>query len=181
MQPGAYDGEADVLVMRDVLELAPNRSSAEAYLREGHPNRTFAVFLGVGDRATQQLDIVGYREADFHAYTPETMPAVTGQPFMEDLVYVDKHPQPSGDQALPGLLNASYGAIGAAETAAVSASHETGDLHIAMYDFTPGQETLWFSLGRIDARGHFGPDGVAWKACYRPYIEYPMASLFAGA
>lgn len=27
-----------------------------------------------------------YREADFHAYTPETMPDVTLQPYFEDLV-----------------------------------------------------------------------------------------------
>jgi hypothetical protein len=80
-----FDPQADVLVMRDVLELAPNRSAAEQYLRDptAHGNRTFAVFLGVGDYATQRLDVVGYREADFHAYTDATMPAVTGQPYME--------------------------------------------------------------------------------------------------
>ena len=94
VQEGHFDGEADVLVMRDVLELAPNRSVAEAYMR-ADPARTWAVFLGVGDYATQELDIVGYREADFHAYTPETMPAVTGQQAFDQLVYVDKHPQPS--------------------------------------------------------------------------------------
>jgi hypothetical protein len=82
-QAGHFDGEADVMVMRDVLELAPNRTSANAYLAEGHPNRTFAVWLGVGDHATQQLDIVGYREADFTAYTPETMPSQTSQPYMK--------------------------------------------------------------------------------------------------
>jgi hypothetical protein len=45
-------------VMRDVLELAPNRTSAEDYMRSDE-FRTFAVFLGVGDYATQKLDIVG--------------------------------------------------------------------------------------------------------------------------
>jgi len=74
--------QADVLVMRDVLELAPNRTSAEAHMR-ADPNRTFAIFLGVGDYETQRMDIVGYRESDFHAYTDETMPAVTGQPYMK--------------------------------------------------------------------------------------------------
>jgi hypothetical protein len=32
-QPGAYDGEADVLVMRDVLELALDRKSAEVKIK----------------------------------------------------------------------------------------------------------------------------------------------------
>jgi hypothetical protein len=70
--------------MRDVLEMAPNRTSAEAHMR-ADPTRTFAVFLGVGDYDTQRMDIVGYRESDFHAYTDETMPAVTGQPYMKGM------------------------------------------------------------------------------------------------
>jgi len=179
VQKGHYDGEADVLVMRDVLELAPNRSSAELYMRND-PDRTFAVFLGVGDRETQQMDICGYREADFHAYTPETMPDVTGQPYMKDLVYVDKHPQPSHDLTeLPDLLTAHYGAIDQVTTAAIAAGHETGDLHIAMYDYSPGSEALWFSIGRTNAAGDYGQDSV-WKACYRPYLHYPLEALFAG-
>ena len=179
VQKGHYDGEADVLVMRDVLELAPNRSAAEDYLRSD-PARTFAVFLGVGDYATQELDICGYREADFHAYTPDTMPAVTGQPYMKDLVYVDKHPQPSHDPTeLPDLLATYYGAIDAAATIAVAAGHETGDLHIAVYDFGETPQ-LWVALGRIDETGDFGPGGSIWKACYRPYMHYTLADLWAG-
>ena len=76
--------QADVLVMRDVLEQAPNRSTAEAHMR-ADPNRTFAVFLGVGDYETQKLDIVGYRESDFHAYTDETMPDVTGHAYIKGI------------------------------------------------------------------------------------------------
>jgi hypothetical protein len=79
------------------------------------------------------MDIAGYREADFHAYTPDTMPVVTGQPHMDDLVYVDKHPQPSADiTTLPDLLTTYYGSIDQPATAAIAAGHETGDLHIAM-------------------------------------------------
>jgi hypothetical protein len=44
--------------MRDVLELAPNRSSAEDYMRND-VQRTWSVFLGVGDYETQKMDIVG--------------------------------------------------------------------------------------------------------------------------
>jgi hypothetical protein len=114
-QAGHYDGESDVFVMRDVLELSPNRSAAEAYMTSDD-RRTWAVWLGVGDYATQRLDIVGYREANLSAFTPETMPSVTSQPYMADLVYVDKHTQPSDSTELPGLLAAHYGSIDIAAT-----------------------------------------------------------------
>lgn len=124
VQPGAYDGEADVLVMRDVLELALDRQSAEDYMR--NITRTWAIFMGVGDYETQEMDIVGYREADFHAYTDVTMPAVTLQPYMESLVYVDKHPQPSHATDLPELLQQFYGNMTIENTKTIVASHETG-------------------------------------------------------
>mmetsp|Transcript_5090 Transcript_5090/g.6452 ORF Transcript_5090/g.6452 Transcript_5090/m.6452 type:complete len:480 (+) Transcript_5090:59-1498(+) len=177
VQRGRYDGEADVLVMRDVLELALDRQSGEDYMRND-VNRTWSVFLGVGDYETQEMDIVGYRAKDFHAYTPETMPAVTTQPYMEDLVYVDKHPQPSTDTTLPTLLAKYYGNMTMDNTRDIVRTHETGDLHIAVYDY--GNPTMWVSVGRINAAGDFGPDGHMWKACYRPYLQFDLAQLWAG-
>jgi hypothetical protein len=80
---------------------------------------------------------------------------------------VDKHPQPSADPTtLPDLLNASYGNLDAVTT-------------IAIYDYNPEAPKLWVSLGRIDQNGDFGPDN-AWKACFRPYLAYTMADLWAG-
>jgi hypothetical protein len=140
--------------------------------------RTWAIFLGVGDYETQEMDIVGYRAADFHAYTPETMPDVTSQPYIQDLVYVDKHPQPSTDTTLPNLLLNYNGNMTMENTKTIVATHETGDLHIAVYDY--GTATMWFSVGRINAIGDFGPDGKIWKACYRPYLQYNLADLWAG-
>merc|ERR1711871_1402862 len=57
VQPGTYQGEAVVMVSRDVLELASNRQAAEDYMRQA--NRTWSVFLGIGDYETQQMDICG--------------------------------------------------------------------------------------------------------------------------
>ena len=178
VQPGHYDGEADVLVMRDVLELAPNRSVAEAYMRSD-PDRTWAVFLGVGDYATQTMDIVGYRESDLHAYTPETMPAVTGQQAFEELVYVDKHPQPSAGSNLPDLLADYYGSLDFNTTRHVNAEHETGDLHIAVYDYSASAPKMMLSVGRVDEAGDYG-NANEWKACFRPYLEYTLADLWGG-
>jgi hypothetical protein len=140
------------------------------------------VFLGIGDYVTQRLDIVGYRAADFHAYTDTSMPAVTGQPYLPELVYVDKHTQPSWDatQQLPNLLQAAYGNLDMPHTAYVNAAHETGDLHVAVYDFDLEAPKLWVSAGRVDAHGDYGPGG-AWKACFRPYLYFALSDLWQGA
>jgi hypothetical protein len=60
LQPGHYDGEPDVFVLRDILQQAKNRQEAEEYMQSAE--RTFAIFVGVGDFASQRMDIVGYKE-----------------------------------------------------------------------------------------------------------------------
>ena len=56
-------------------------------------NRTWAIFIGVGDYETNSLDIIGYKQDSAVAYTDVTMPSVTGMPYLESVCYVDKHPQ----------------------------------------------------------------------------------------
>jgi hypothetical protein len=54
----------------------------------------------------------------------------------EGLVFVDKHTQPSGDSCLNSLLHQYYGSIDAATTLKyITAQFQTGDMHIAIYDF----------------------------------------------
>lgn len=91
LQPGSYQGEADVFVLRDILQLAKNRADAEAMVQAA--NRTWAIFIGVGDYDTNVLDIIGYKQDSATVYTDVTMPSVTGQPYLESVCYVDKHPQ----------------------------------------------------------------------------------------
>jgi hypothetical protein len=141
--------------------------------------RTWAIFLGVGDYETQEMDIVGYRAADFHAYTPETMPDVTSQPYIQDVVYVDKHAQPSDDTTLSSMLIQYHGNMTMDVTKKIVATHETGDMHIAVYDYG-ANPTMWLSVARINAEGDFGPDGHIWKACYRPFLQFNLADLFSG-
>ena len=30
------------------------------------------------------------------------------------------------------------------------------------------------------SKGDYGPDGVAWKAAYRPYLSFKLSDLWAG-
>jgi hypothetical protein len=61
-------------------------------------------------------------------------------------------------------------------------SHETGDQHIAMYDF--GKEQMLVSIGRINEDGNYGPVGgdlKSWKAYNRPYLIFNLQDLWTGA
>lgn len=112
LQPGSFNGEPDVFMLRDILEHSASRIEAEEYVNS--INRTWAIFIGVGDFLTQRFDIIGYKEKSVDVYDDITMPTVTEQPQYDSLCYVDKHPQPSWDDAsssqyLPTVLKDHYG------------------------------------------------------------------------
>lgn len=186
LKPGAYDGEPDVFVLRDVLQFSENRSAAEAHIQS--VRRTWGMWVGVGDYSSQRMDIIGYQQASAIVYDDTTMPSMTGQPYMKDLVYVDKHTQPDSDylndqHALPPALKDFYGKINEEAVRTIVRHHETGDVHIAMYDFG-ADSSMYVSIGRINQDGKYGPVGGSnmdvWKACNRPYLKFNLEELWAG-
>ena len=182
LQPGSYDGEPDVFVMRDVLEHSKTRVEAEEYMQSA--SRTWGIWLGIGDFDTQVMDIVGYKQDSSIPYTDVTMPEQTEMPYMESMVYVDKHPQPSHDGVngtLPTALGDFYGDMTPENARVVVQYHQTGDAHIAMYDY--GASKLLFAIGRINEDGEYGPvdgDLSSWKAYNRAYLSYDMNDLWEG-
>jgi len=153
---GSYDGEADVFVLREILQNTQSRAEAETYMQNA--NRTWGIWVGVGDFTSQEADIVGYQQASAVPYTPETMPTITLQPYMEDLVYIDKHGQPSDDTTLPTVLADYHGKLTLTNAPTVTQFHRTGDHHIAFYDYA-NTGTIIFSIGRINEHGDYGPEG----------------------
>jgi hypothetical protein len=93
LQPGSYHGEPDVFVLRDILQNSKNRVDAENYLQS--LSRTWAIWIGSGDYETKKFDLVGYKQDSSVVYTDVTAPSMTGQPYLESIAYVDKHPQVS--------------------------------------------------------------------------------------
>lgn len=182
LQPGSYDGEPDVFVLRDILQYSKTREEAEAYMRA--VRRTWAIFVGVGDFATQRMDIIGYKQDSLDVYNDVTMPSVTGQPYLDSIVYVDKHPQPTSEGptgTLPTALTDFYGNMSLPNARVVVQYHKTGDLHIAMYDF--GENSMIVSIGRTNEDGDYGPIGgdlSSWKAYNRPYVKFDLDDLWAG-
>jgi hypothetical protein len=180
LQPGSYDGEADVFVLRDILEKAKNRKEAEEYLVNA--KRTWGMWVGIGDFESQAFDIVGYQQSSSVTYTDVTMPSMTSQPYIENIAYVDKNAQPSDDPSLPDNLQKYYGNITLENARLIIQNHETGDAHIAMYDF--GLKKLYFSFGRVNSNGKYCPedcvDDTIWEAHNRPYVAYDLEDLWHG-
>lgn len=181
IQPGSYTGEPDVFVLRDILQYSANRDEAEQYVQS--VNRTWAIFIGVGDFKTQKFDIIGYKQSEAVPYTDVTMPDVTEQPFLDSVVYVDKHPQPSGDGptgTLPTALQDFYGDLSASNSRTVLQYHQTGDVHIAIYDY--GANEMLVSIGRVNKDGEYMPEGgddnQVWKAYNRPYLRFHLEDLW---
>lgn len=183
LQPGSYQGLADIYVLRQVLEFAKSKADAEKYMKDAA--RTWAMWVGVGDFATQSFDLVGYKQSSLEVYTDETAPSMTGQPYLESIAYVDKHPQPTGEGptgTLPTALQAFYGNITTENSKTIIQYHQTGDLHIASYDFKNNE--MLMALGRVNHDGEYrpegGPDGSVWRAYNRPYLRFNLRDLWLG-
>lgn len=180
--PGSYKGEADVLVLRRILEFAKNRNDAEAMLSAS--NRTWGMWVGIGDYDTMVFETNVYKQAQNIPYNDDTVSSQTGQPPMKNLVYVDKHPQPSGDGpfgSLPTVLKAYYGNITLDSAKIITQYHGSGDLHIAIYDYA--KQIMDISVGRVNSDGNYGPEGVGgsvWEAHNRPYIRFNLPDLWNG-
>ena len=60
--------------------------------------------------------------------------------------------------------------------------HQTGDLHIASYDF--GAKQMYLAVGRTNSKGNYCPedcpDGEVWKAYNRPYLKFNLEDLWNG-
>lgn len=174
IQAGTYKGEAVVMVMRQMLQ--SGESTAHAIDIARHANRTFAVFLGVGD-FNNNFNIIGYKEKSFDVYTDVSMPSVTKQTMLTNVTYVDKHPQPSHMSDLPEHLQKLTGTLdGDTMAKEVPRMHQTGDVHIAVYDFAAREAII--SIGITDTDGNYA---TGMKAYERPYLKFKMDDLWSVA
>jgi hypothetical protein len=162
-----------------MLKFAINRADAESYLQS--IRRTWAIWVGVGDYETRKFDLIAYRQADVQVYTDVTAPTMTGQPYLESIAYVDKHPQPSGEGptgTLPTALTSFYGNITLENSKIITQYHRTGDVHIATYDYE--SKEMYLAIGKINHKGDYGVDGEVWKAYNRPYLKFNLNDFWKG-
>lgn len=183
LQPGNYHGVPDPLVLRNILEFSKTKEDAVSYLQS--IPRTWAMWIGVGDYHSQEFNLVAYSENSAIPYNDQTMTTMNCQPIIEQIAYVDKHPQPSGEGVngtLPTALKFFHGQVDAFTTKQIIQAHETGDVHAASYDF--GNKEMHLTIGRTNADGQFCDDACAddsmWKAYNRPWTKFVLEDLWTG-
>jgi len=175
IQEGQYDGEPDALVIRDIMQFANNIDDAVAFT-EGI-TRTWAIFIGVGEVDGGQFRALGYRKKNLQVFGPDNISSVTHAPAFDDVVYIDKHPQPSHDNVtMPALMAKYHGSLDySAAVQYIPRVMQSGDMHVAVYDF--GARQAYVSVGLVTADGNYGKDGISGKACNRPYIKFDMDDM----
>eukprot|EP01090_Pellita_catalonica_P004478 TRINITY_DN142_c0_g1_i5.p2 TRINITY_DN142_c0_g1~~TRINITY_DN142_c0_g1_i5.p2 ORF type:complete len:173 (-),score=32.32 TRINITY_DN142_c0_g1_i5:86-604(-) len=164
-------GKPWTFVLRDILQYADDVTAAVDQIINA--TRTCSIFVGLGD-PVNKFDVVKYSFEELIVYDQENFPVYTGHPKMKDVVYVDKHKQPSHDPCLGSLLQKYYGEISPEITLRnITAVFGTGNMHIAVMDFA--DNLLYVSnAGVYDATTKY-----AQPAYQRQFVALDMTSAFA--
>jgi len=156
-------------LLRDILQYDADVDSAIS--RIATAQRTCALFLGLGDPQN------GFRAVEY-AYDNVTILDDVNFPNWPNhfkapgIVYVDKHVQPSSNQCVGSVLKEFYGNIDASTYYNyVAPMHQTGDMHIAVYDY----------LNNLMFVANASPyiNNTCTPAYQRPFIRLNMTDLFS--
>lgn len=186
VQPGTYSGMPVVMIIREMLQFS--KSKAEAIAIATHAQRTWAVLLGVGDAETMQFNALGYKEKSLAVYDDANMSSVTNAADppagasgkggnaapIKDIVYIDRHPQPSTDPTLHKLLQGYHGKLTAEMIAQnVPRLTHSGDVHTMTVDFE--KKDVLIQIGSIGPGDEgYGP-GDEGYAAYQPISRWTSA------
>ncbi|EGG23401.1 acid ceramidase-like protein [Cavenderia fasciculata] len=129
-------------LLRDILQFDNNPD--EALTRIINAERTCSIYVGLGTNATNDFRAVEYshqvvRVFDDQTPFPAFAPPSAAHPLIKDVVYIDKHVQPSNDPCIGSVLQKNHGQINVQTYIDLTAQEQTGDLHIAIYDFAANQ------------------------------------------
>eukprot|EP00163_Fabomonas_tropica_P032185 TRINITY_DN7971_c0_g1_i1.p1 TRINITY_DN7971_c0_g1~~TRINITY_DN7971_c0_g1_i1.p1 ORF type:complete len:445 (+),score=91.23 TRINITY_DN7971_c0_g1_i1:25-1335(+) len=167
-------------LMRDILEY--DTTLAQAIDRVEKATRTCSIFLGVGSRQDGQFRIIEYSHKDapvFNASSPFPgyAPTPAEHPLMKDLVYVDKHTQPSSDPCMASLLKGYYGKLGVPQAIDLVSRFQTGDLHIGVYDYA--NNAMYVSVASQDIPYPAPTNATIIPAHDRQFQKMDLTALFA--
>ena len=167
---GSYDGQADSFVIRDVIEFAKTKEDGINILKNAH--RTWPIWIGLGDYTSQEFNAMEYTQKVVNVFTDKTLPNATNQTYFESVAYIDKHPQPSPHIDMPGLVKEYYGKMtGKNIVQNFPRLMESGDVHIALYDF--GEKQVYIAVGTTNSTG-----GFVRKAYEAPFLQFDMETLW---
>jgi len=120
-------------VLRDALQFGKNVQDVIKQFNEA--TRTAAVFLSVGDN--NDFRAVGYSAKPLQVINWDNPEWVTpAHPLLKDVVYIDKHVQPSGNPCFGDLIKPYHGKISAQTIfQQITPVAQTGNMQTAVFDF----------------------------------------------
>lgn len=135
-------------------------------------NRTCAIWIGLGDSHGNggggSFKAVSYSNQLVNIYNDVNFPNYTNHDKYKNLVFINKHVQPSDEPCMNDCLLAIDGNVTGLNTFQyVTALEQTGDMHIAVYDW--GADSLYVA--------NASPDGkqLAYDATF---VQFTMSDLW---
>ena len=136
-------------------------------------NRTCSIWLGVGDAHGNEgggaFRVVAYSHQQVNIFNDRNFANYTNHDSFKDLLFINKHVQPSDEPCMNDLVHAAYGGItGRLTVSYITALEMTGDMHIMAVDF--GADELLVA--------NASPDGsqLAYDA---PFVAFSLSALWA--
>merc|ERR1712137_148908 len=163
-------GDPWPFVLRDILQYDVDIDSAINRLTS--VERTCSIFVGLGDNTINQFRAIEYSHEFVRVGDDRNFPVWEDHPSYDDVVYIDKHKQPSSDPCLGSLISEYYGRLDCTTMLQyVAPQHETGDMHVALYDFS---HNYMYVSNASPANG-----SQVIPAYERSYIRLDMSALFS--
>eukprot|EP01138_Halocafeteria_seosinensis_P011254 gb/GECG01011496.1/.p1 GENE.gb/GECG01011496.1/~~gb/GECG01011496.1/.p1 ORF type:complete len:448 (+),score=37.37 gb/GECG01011496.1/:1-1344(+) len=121
-------------LLQDILQF--DIDTDQALSRIATANRTCSIFIGIGDLFNEEFKVVEYGWQDVNIYNVRNFPYYQNHDKRADMLFINKHTQPSHSPCMNDLMDQYYGSISAENTIRyITAGEQTGDMHIAIYDF----------------------------------------------
>jgi hypothetical protein len=165
-------------VLRDVIQFADSIDTALTMLVNAH--RTCSIHLGLGsyERNTSPINEnlgfrgIEYSDKELNVFNWEDMFNTSAHPVLKNVVYWDKHVQPSGNPCLGSLLVGEYGHLDPATIIRnITSLAETGDALNLVLDYAENAAYIAYSAPD-DPQGNL-------EAYKRAHTRLDMAKLFA--
>jgi hypothetical protein len=171
-QTSSRAGQPFHFLLRDILQY--DITIDDAINRMANAERTCQIYVGVGERRLGQFRAFAYAHESLNTYDDINYPFYTpAHPQMDGVVFVDKHVQPSGDPCMGTLLSDKYGSIDALFMKDLVSQFQTGDHHLAVYDWV--SNSILISVASPDLRN----SSATAPAYNQPFWRLSMGDLLS--
>ena len=124
--PASRAGYAWHFLLQDALRFDADIDAVVS--RAASANRTCSIWIGVGSGAENQFKYMGYSHTDLRVVNARSFQAYENHDAFADLLFINKHVQPSTEPCMNDAIKAAYGSLTAeALVRYVAAVEETGN------------------------------------------------------